>query len=260
MTGPSGFGSVTERPGDPATAQQSLRLEHRYGLVASLIDGGQVLEVSSGTGIGLGNLQLAAKLAVGLDLDRDLLSTSRAHYGERVPLVQGTAVRLPFRGDSFDVVACLEAIYYYPSPKSFVEEAARTLKPGGRLIISTVNPAWTGFTPSKLSNEYPSAEDLRGLMQAAGLSEIEILGAFPSAGGGMSASMVGLIRRTAAVLHLIPDTLGSRARLKRIFYGKMEPLPAELARSPKPHDLVPIVDDGSSAAFTIVYALGRKLT
>jgi hypothetical protein len=56
-------------------------------------------------------------------------------------------------------------------------------------------------------------------------------------------------------LHLIPRTLAGRERLKRIFYGRLEPL------GPEAHDgmalfepLVPIAADRSVREFKILYA------
>src|ERR1700681_3477485 len=40
---------------------------------------------------------------------------------------------------SFDVVACFEVLEHIPSPKAFIDELLRYLRPGGRLLVMTDN-------------------------------------------------------------------------------------------------------------------------
>lgn len=46
---------------------------------------------------------------------------------------------LPFQDASFDAVVCLSALLYFNDPQRGMEEMRRVLKPGGRLIVRTVN-------------------------------------------------------------------------------------------------------------------------
>lgn len=57
---------------------------------------------------------------------------SEHHYG-----VAGDAFALPFADNSFDAVIAAEIIEHVVDPASFVAEAVRVIKPGGRVIIST---------------------------------------------------------------------------------------------------------------------------
>jgi SAM-dependent methyltransferase len=45
------------------------------------------------------------------------------------------AQRLPFTGDSFSNIVMVDVIHHVESPLRFLQEAARVLKPGGRLIF-----------------------------------------------------------------------------------------------------------------------------
>jgi ubiquinone/menaquinone biosynthesis C-methylase UbiE len=45
---------------------------------------------------------------------------------------------LPFEADSFDLVVLMHALTYAAKPAHAVAEAARVLKPGGRLLLSSL--------------------------------------------------------------------------------------------------------------------------
>ncbi len=47
----------------------------------------------------------------------------------------GDAMNLQFTPASFDKVFCLEAAFHFPDRSRFLAEAARVLKPGGRLVV-----------------------------------------------------------------------------------------------------------------------------
>jgi SAM-dependent methyltransferase len=47
--------------------------------------------------------------------------------------VAADAGRLPFAGSSFDTVVCLDLVHHLARPRDFFAEAARVLRPGGRL-------------------------------------------------------------------------------------------------------------------------------
>lgn len=54
---------------------------------------------------------------------------------ENVAFIQGDAEALPFPDASFDLVTCRMAAHHFPHPAHAVREAARVLKPGGRLLL-----------------------------------------------------------------------------------------------------------------------------
>lgn len=65
-----------------------------------------------------------------------------------------------------------------------------------------------------------------------------------------------MLRRVAATLHLVPKTLRGRELLKRIFYGRLEPLGPEVHDSMAPlYPLVSIDHNVANTQFKIVYAV-----
>jgi 2-polyprenyl-3-methyl-5-hydroxy-6-metoxy-1,4-benzoquinol methylase len=59
--------------------------------------------------------------------------------GAHVGLVVGDAARLPVQSESFDRVVCSEVIEHVPAWREVVTEAARVLKRGGLLVVTTPN-------------------------------------------------------------------------------------------------------------------------
>jgi SAM-dependent methyltransferase len=222
------YRAVTEIPGGRATREQLARLYHRYHTASRYAGGRRVLEVACGAGLGLGYLSRDASLAVGGDYTENLLHLARSHYRQRVPLLRLDAHHLPFRSGSFDLVVILEAIYYLQNAAGFLAEVRRVLADGGLLLISTVNKDWTEFGPSPFSTRYYSVPELGDLLGLANFTDLEFYGAFPAQVASFPQKLVSLIRRLVVALDLLPQSLEGRARFKRIFYGKLSPLPREV--------------------------------
>jgi ubiquinone/menaquinone biosynthesis C-methylase UbiE len=94
-----------------------------------------VLEIGAGSGRGLQNsFHLKGRVAryVGIDLDEQVLENPNLDEG-----IVCAAEELPFENASFDLVFHTKVAEHLQDPLVATREAARVLKPGGKLLIET---------------------------------------------------------------------------------------------------------------------------
>lgn len=115
-----------------------------YNLVAAQageIAGKHVLEVGSGRGGGASFVSryLEPARMVGADFSRTAVALANRTLGsETLSFVVGDAAKLPFPGESFDVVLNVESSHCYPSRPRFFSEVERLLRPGGVLSLADI--------------------------------------------------------------------------------------------------------------------------
>jgi ArsR family transcriptional regulator len=101
---------------------------------------GRVLDIGTGTGRVLELLAPHSEHSVGLDVDYEMLSLARAALGEaqlsRATVRHGDLHRPPFEAGSFDVAVIHNVLHMLDRPGEAVTDAARLLRPGGRLLIA----------------------------------------------------------------------------------------------------------------------------
>ena len=255
------YTTVTETPGVKASKEQIKRLYQRYRFALEFCHGKEVLEVACGSGQGLGYLANKAKKVVGGDIDENNLQFARDYYRDRnaIELRILDAQSLPFEDKSFDVIILYEAIYYLKDPQNFIVEAARVLRSGGILIVCTANKDWSDFNPSPYSHRYFSVHELSNLLIAGGFERNEFYGGFKVEARGVKDNIISFIKQTAVRLHLMPKTMKGKETFKRLFFGKLYPLPAEITEGMEEYikpESIPF--DTSNNSYKVIYALGRK--
>src|SRR6187431_580041 len=96
-------------------------------------DGGQVLDVATGTGLVAQALLARGFRVTGLDQSPEMLACARERFGDRVKLVEGSADELPFDDASFDHLTFTYLLRYVDDPAATLAELARVVRPGGRI-------------------------------------------------------------------------------------------------------------------------------
>ena len=98
--------------------------------------GVDLLEIGCGPGHLAGESATAGARAVGLDVAEAMLARARDNY-PALAIQRGSAEELPFPDDRFDAVVGNLVILHLARPEAAVAEAARVLRPGGRLVLTT---------------------------------------------------------------------------------------------------------------------------
>lgn len=164
--------------------------QRQAGMVAPLVrPGGHVLEVGCGRGDTLAALAARGCVCTGTDPSQEMIDLCRQYDG--IDFRIGTAERLTFPGESFDLVFSMQVLeHLHPDdvPLHFAE-ALRVLRRGGTVAVETPNRR-TG--PQDISRGFsPTAEglhlkewtvgELAQVMRAAGFVRISGLLAPPAA-------------------------------------------------------------------------------
>ena len=101
------------------------------------------LDVACGTGRGVLTLAERSRLVVGADATFEMLARARKKtVNTPACYCSANGAQLPFRGGTFDLVACLNFLHLFPDRASkleFVLEAARVLRPGGTAVFDFEN-------------------------------------------------------------------------------------------------------------------------
>jgi demethylmenaquinone methyltransferase/2-methoxy-6-polyprenyl-1,4-benzoquinol methylase len=109
-------------------------------LRSGLRRGMRLLDIATGTGLvarSAVHLLGRSGIVIGLDASRGMLQ--QALKTLPIPLVQGRAEALPFRGDFFDVASMGYALRHMADLGAVFQDCLRVLKPGGRLLILEIS-------------------------------------------------------------------------------------------------------------------------
>jgi len=251
---------VTEVAGDDISREQLARMRARYHWAATYCAGRDVLEVACGTGPGLGFLAKTARSLRAGDISEEMLAITRGHYGDRIPLERIDAQSLPFPDASLDVVILFEAIYYVPDASRFVSEARRVLRAGGTLLIASANRDLFDFNPSPYSHVYYGAADLTRLLETNGFV-VSMFGGTSTLQASLFQKVVRFAKKAAVSLGLMPGSMAGKKLLKRLVFGKLTPMPAEIDADPRsaaePWEApTPIDKDKPDVEFKVLYCAG----
>ena len=104
------------------------------------LNGVEAIELGCGTAYVSAWLARRGARPVGIDVSPEQLATARRlqeRHGLSFPLHEVSAEQLPFPDESFDLAISEYGACLWADPRLWVPEAARVLRPGGRLIFLT---------------------------------------------------------------------------------------------------------------------------
>ena len=144
---------------DLAAIYAEQRADNGHGLevLAQFLDSLSTPSVVLDAGCGQGTPVLpevsTTATAVGVDFSREQLRLATEHAPD-ASLVQGDMTTLPFRSATFDAVVAYWSLIHVPMDdhQTVLEEFARVLRPGGRILVTEGTEEWIGENPDWLDS------------------------------------------------------------------------------------------------------------
>lgn len=103
-----------------------------------------LVDLGTGTGRMLEIVASRVERAIGIDLSREMLAVARANLEKanlsNCSIRQGDIYQLPFADESFDAAIFHQVLHYADRPSLAIAEAARMVRPEGRLVIIDFAP------------------------------------------------------------------------------------------------------------------------
>jgi ArsR family transcriptional regulator len=149
---------------------------------------GSLLDLGTGTGR---MLELFAGLygrGIGVDASQPMLAVARANLDRNgvgnVQVRHGDVYALAVPHGSFDLVTIHQVLHFLEDPARAVAEAARAVRPGGRLLVVDFAPHDLEFLRAEHAHRRLgfSHEQVAGWLRAAGLEVVRIEDLAPPAG------------------------------------------------------------------------------
>jgi 2-polyprenyl-6-hydroxyphenyl methylase / 3-demethylubiquinone-9 3-methyltransferase len=143
-------------PSKPLHDLNPLRLQ--YVARAVTLTDAQVLDVGCGGGILSEAMARAGARVLGIDLSQAVLDVAELHALESKVALQYRRVAVEQlaqeRAAGFDLVTCMEMLEHVPDPAASVRALAALVKPGGDVIVSTLNRNPLAFAVAIVGAEY----------------------------------------------------------------------------------------------------------
>jgi ArsR family transcriptional regulator len=135
-----------------------------------------------GCGEGYLTLETArwARRVIGIDRSGEVLERAAALAHRRrvknVTWKKGDIGKLPLKDESVDVALLSQSLHHAPDPANALAEAARIVRPGGRVLILDLREHDQSWVRSRFGDRHLgfSASQLEALLRQAGLSDVHV--------------------------------------------------------------------------------------
>ena len=159
-----------------------------WGLsLVEIHDGWTMLDIGCGGGATLKRLLKRSKGArvYGIDISAESVAKAKRVNAEvldkQVFVTQGSAEKLPYEDNQFDLVTAVETVYFWPNLPNCLKEVKRVMKPGGRFAIMVEvlesDSVWTDVVEGMTAY---SPEQLKEMLDGAGFVKTELYRKKPS--------------------------------------------------------------------------------
>jgi 2-polyprenyl-6-hydroxyphenyl methylase/3-demethylubiquinone-9 3-methyltransferase len=117
----------------------------------------RLMDVGCGGGLVAEPLTRLGADVTGIDPGAETIAAALAHATSQGLTIDYRATRIEdiaAKGETFDVVTCLEVVEHIPDVSAFLAAAANTVRPGGLLIVSTINRTLKSYALAIIGAEY----------------------------------------------------------------------------------------------------------
>jgi SAM-dependent methyltransferase len=160
--------------------------------------------VDLGCGEGYLTIEVArwARRVVAVDRSTAVLARAKALAGRRraanIEFKRGELEKLPLDSASADVAILSQALHHATEPASAVAEAARVLRPGGKVLVLDLRAHDETWVREKLGDRQLGFTDqaLAGLLTGAGLGDVKVTVGSRRAGDPFTVLVASGLKRT----------------------------------------------------------------
>jgi len=166
----------------------------RDGNAARPLEGLRIADIGCGGGLVSEPLARLGASVTGIDPAEENAAAARAHAADSGLEIDYRAARvedLATEGAQYDAVIALEVVEHVPDVQAFIGVCAQTLRPGGMMLLSTINRTARAFALAIVGAEYVlrwlprgthqwerfvTPDELAAALRAGGLRVVETRG------------------------------------------------------------------------------------
>jgi 2-polyprenyl-6-hydroxyphenyl methylase/3-demethylubiquinone-9 3-methyltransferase len=156
------FDAIARRWWDPDGEMRPLHdlnpVRLQYVEASAALAGRSVLDVGCGGGLLSEAMARSGAQVVGLDLAPELIAVARQHaeqHGVTVDYrLEAAEEHAERNAGRYDIVTCMEMLEHVPDPAAIVGALAALAKPGGQVVVSTINRTPRAYALAVVGAEY----------------------------------------------------------------------------------------------------------